>query len=241
MIGQLPLDLPHRPSDAEEDFLAAPSNEQALALLRLWPDWPHKLLLLVGPEGAGKSHLGAIWARRAGARVVTASCLEIEALPELASAPALLVEDADRPPLREKELFHLINLAMERGVFLLVTARKNPDAWGLATKDLLSRLRRAPAVAIEQPDEAFLRVILGKLFHDRQIKVEPSLIDYLALRLERSFEAAQHIVSALDREGLARGRAVTRALAAELLAASPGLAAADDEDAAETDANDDDH
>lgn len=241
MIGQLPLDLPHRPSDAEDDFLAAPSNEQALALLRLWPDWPHKLLLVVGPEGAGKSHLGAIWARRAGARVVTASDLAIEALPELASAPALLIEDADRPPLREKELFHLINLAMERGVFLLVTARKSPDAWGLATKDLLSRLRRAPAVAIEQPDEAFLRVILGKLFHDRQIKVESSLIDYLALRLERSFEAAQRIVSALDREGLARGRAVTRALAAELLATSPGAAAEDDEDAVEADANDEDH
>jgi chromosomal replication initiation ATPase DnaA len=241
MIGQLPLDLPHRPSDAEEDFLAAPSNEQALALLRLWPDWPHKLLLLIGPEGAGKSHLGAIWARRAGARVIAASDLAIEALPELASGPALLIEDADRPPLREKELFHLINLAVERGVFLLVTARKNPDAWGLATKDLLSRLRRAPAVAIEQPDEPFLRVILGKLFHDRQIKVEASLIDYLALRLDRSFEAAQQIVAALDREGLARGRAVTRALAGELLAAFPGLAAADDEDSVEADANDEDH
>lgn len=241
MIGQLPLDLPHWPSDAEEDFLAAPSNEQALALLRLWPDWPHKLLLVVGPEGAGKSHLGAIWARRAGARVIAASDLAIEALPELASAPALLIEDADRAPLREKELFHLINLAMERGVFLLVTARKNPDSWGLATKDLLSRLRRAPAVAIEQPDEPFLRVILGKLFHDRQIKVEASLIDYLALRLERSFEAAQLIVAALDREGLARGRAVTRALAAELLAASPGLAASDDEEAVEAKENDEDH
>lgn len=232
MTGQLPLDLPHRPSFAEEDFLAAPSNEQALALLRLWPDWPHKLLLLTGPQGAGKSHLGAIWARRSGARLVFAGDLSIENLPELAAAPALLVEDADRPPPREKELFHLINLAMERGVFLLMTARQNPDAWGLATKDLLSRLRRAPAVAIAQPDDEFLRAILVKLFHDRQIKVDASLIDYLVPRLERSFEAAQIVVSALDREGLARGRAVTRALAAELLKATPELAArtADDDD-----------
>ena len=172
MIGQLPLDLPHRPSFADEDFLASASNERARALLRLWPDWPHRLLLLTGPKGAGKSHLGAIWARRAGGRVVSARDLSIETLPELACAPALLIEDADSPPLREKELFHLINLAMERGTFLLVTARKSPDAWGLATKDLLSRLRRAPAVAIEQPDDDFLRAILAKLFHDRQIAVE---------------------------------------------------------------------
>lgn len=223
MTGQLPLDLPYRPSFAEEDFLAAPSNAQALALLRLWPDWPHKLLLLIGPEGAGKSHLGAVWARRSGARMICAVDLDIENLPDLAASPALLVEDADRPPLREKELFHLVNLAVERGVFLLLTARKSPDAWGLKTKDLLSRLRRAPAVAIAQPDDEFLRAILVKLFHDRQIKVDANLIDYLVPRIERSFGAAQTIVSALDREALARGRAVTRPLAAELLGAEPGV------------------
>lgn len=220
MIGQLPLDLPHRPNYAEEDFLAAPSNREALALLGLWPDWPHRLLVLTGPPGAGKSHLGAVWARRAGAAVVAAPTLEIAALPDLVKAPALLIEDADRPPPRETELFHLINLAMERGTFLLITARKAPDAWGLRTMDLLSRLRRAPSVAIGQPDEVFLRAILVKLFQDRQIRVEANLIDYLALRLDRSFAAAQTIVAALDAEGLARGRPVTRALAGELLASS---------------------
>ncbi|MCI4677969.1 hypothetical protein K9U39_09535 [Rhodoblastus acidophilus] len=227
MIRQLPLDLPHRPNYADEDFLAAPSNAKALALLRLWPDWPHRLLLLTGPQGSGKSHLGAIWARRAGATILPAQKLDLAALPGLAGAPALLVEDADEPPLRETELFHLINLAMEHGTFLLLTARKAPDAWELRTKDLLSRLRRAPMVALEQPDEDFLRAILVKLFHDRQIKVEANLIDFLVPRLERSFAAAQAIVAALDAEGLARGRPVTRALAAELLAAAP---VADDED-----------
>ncbi len=219
MIGQLPLDLPHRPNYAEEDFLAAPSNREAMALLGLWPGWPHRLLVLTGPPGAGKSHLGAIWARRAGAAIISAQRLELAALPDLVKAPALLVEDADQPPLRETELFHLINLAIERGTFLLITARKAPDVWGLRTRDLLSRLRRAPSVAIQEPDEVFLRAILVKLFQDRQIKVEANLIDYLALRLDRSFAAARRIVAALDAEGLARGRPVTRALAGELLAA----------------------
>ena len=219
MIGQLPLDLPHRLNYAEEDFLAAPSNREAMALLGLWPGWPHRLLVLTGPPGAGKSHLGAIWARRAGAAIISAQRLELAALPDLVKAPALLVEDADQPPLRETELFHLINLAIERGTFLLITARKAPDVWGLRTRDLLSRLRRAPSVAIQEPDEVFLRAILVKLFQDRQIKVEANLIDYLALRLDRSFAAARRIVAALDAEGLARGRPVTRALAGELLAA----------------------
>lgn len=80
-------------------------------------------------------------------------------------------------------------------------------------------------MAIDAPDEAFLRSILVKLFHDRQIRVDETVIDFLALRLERSFEAAQAIVAALDREGLARGRPITRPLAATLLNSLPGHAA----------------
>jgi chromosomal replication initiation ATPase DnaA len=226
MSRQLPLDLPHRPSFAEEDFLEAPSNRQALAMLRLWPDWPQKTLLLLGPRGSGKSHLGAIWARRAGARTVAARDLRLDLLPQLAAAPALLIEDGESAP-REAEFFHLLNLAAESGAFLLVTAQKHPDFWGLATRDLLSRLRRAPCVALDGPDEALLRILLVKLFDDRQIRVDETLIDYLVLRLERSFAAAQAMVAALDREGLAQGRAITRPLAATLLAEATGAAAED--------------
>jgi chromosomal replication initiation ATPase DnaA len=217
MTGQLPLDLPHHTSFTAEDFLEAPVNEKALAMVRLWPDWPQKALLLLGPRGSGKSHLGAIWARRAGARIFSARDLRLEILPELAASPTLLLEDADLAAPREAEMFHLLNLAADKGVCLLMTAEKNPDRWGLATPDLLSRLRRAPTVAIAAPDEAFLRAILVKLFYDRQIRVDETVVDFLALRLERSFEAAQKIVAALDREGLARGRPVTRPLAAAVL------------------------
>ena len=217
MTGQLPLDLPHSPSFMEEDFLEAPSNKNALAMVRLWPDWPQKALLLLGPRGSGKSHLGAIWARRAGARVFSARDLRLELLPELIAGPALLLEDADAVEPPEADMFHLLNMAADKGVSVLITAQKNPDHWGLATPDLLSRLRRAPTVAIAAPDEAFLRAILVKLFYDRQIRVDETVVDFLALRLERSFEAAQKIVAALDREGLARGRPVTRPLAAAVL------------------------
>lgn len=228
MTGQLPLDLPHRTGLGEEDFLEAPSNEQALAMIRLWPGWPQRTLLLTGPQGAGKSHLGAIWSRRAGARTFFARDLRLDLLPGLAHETALLLEDIDEDPARETEMFHLLNLVAESGAFLMMTARKKPDQLRLATPDLLSRLRRAPNVAIEAPDEAFLRAMLVKLFCDRQIRVDEAVIDFLSLRLERSFEAAQKAVAALDREGLARGRAITRPLAAELLKLSADFSAQKD-------------
>jgi chromosomal replication initiation ATPase DnaA len=49
------------------------------------------------------------------------------------------------------------------------------------------------------------------------LAVEPALVAYIARRLERSLGAARALVDALDREALARGKKVTRAMAAEVL------------------------
>ncbi|HYA72146.1 MAG TPA: DnaA/Hda family protein [Roseiarcus sp.] len=218
---QLTLDWPHDPSYAREDFLEAPGNAEALRAILSWPDWPGRMLMLVGPSGSGKSHLGAIWARKAAARVVAAEALSHAPLVELAAANALLIEDADRVGAEEAALFHLLNLARESGAPLLLTARAQPDAWGLSTADLLSRLRLAPIVSIGAPDLDLTQAVLFKLFSDRQLMVDPSVVSYVALRIERSLDAARAIVAALDREALARGKAVTRAMAAELLRDEP--------------------
>ena len=210
---QLPLDLPHTPSFEREDFLESPANAEALRAIAAWPNWAGGMLLLIGPAGSGKSHLGAIWARASGAAVAAAAALPPAAL----SAPALLIENADRIGANEASLFHLINGAREAGASLLLTARAAPGAWGLSTPDLTSRLRLAPIARLREPDEDLARAVLFKLFADRQLAVDPNVIAYIALRIERSLGAARAIVEALDREGLARGRAVTRAMAGEVL------------------------
>ena len=219
---QLPLDLPHEPSYARADFLSAPANAEALRAIEAWPDWAGRMLLLVGPAGSGKSHLGAIWARAAAAVTVEAESLADADLAALARAKAILIENADRIGAGEADLFHLINLARESGAFLLLTARSAADAWGLDKPDLLSRLRVAPVVVLREPDANFARAVLFKLFSDRQLAVDPAVIAYVGLRIDRSLAAARAIVEALDREALARGRAVTRAMAAAIFKAVEG-------------------
>jgi chromosomal replication initiation ATPase DnaA len=219
---QLIFDLPHEPRYSREDFLVAPANREALRAIDGWPDWPGRMLVLVGPPGAGKSHLGAIWATQAAATRVDSETLADADLPLLGAAKALLIDDADRIGAAEASLFHLVNLARESGAFLLLTATGAPTAWGLEKADLLSRLRLAPQVTLGEPDEGLARAVLVKLFHDRQLIVEPMVIDYIALRIERSLAAARAIVAALDREALARGGAVTRSMAAILLKDAEG-------------------
>ena len=73
--GQLVLDLPARPALGRADFFVSPANALALAQVDAWPDWPARRLAVVGPAGAGKTHLVHVWAARSGAQVLAAADL----------------------------------------------------------------------------------------------------------------------------------------------------------------------
>lgn len=213
---QLALALDHAANLTRDDFLPGPSNENALALLDRWPDWPARTLALVGPEGSGKSHLASIWATQSGARFMSARALTIEALPEALATGALVLEDCAADTVDERALFHLLNLVREDDGWLLLTTRMAPTSWNIGLPDLASRLRAMPVASLAMPDDALLRAVMVKLFADRQLAVDEALIAYLLPRIGRSFAAARDAVETLDREALQQGRPVNRTLAAEL-------------------------
>ena len=213
---QLALALDHSVSFAREDFLSGPSNIAALTLIERWPDWPDRIVALIGPEGSGKSHLAAIWAEVAGARVLSANLLSIADVPASLATGALVVEDLEAADLDEQALFHLMNLAREESANVLLTGRLPVAGFPITIRDLASRLRAVPAIMLTAPDDALLRSLLVKLAADRQLTLDEALVNYLVRRIERSFAAAHAAVQRLDRESMRRHRPVTRALATEL-------------------------
>ncbi|WP_131117109.1 DnaA ATPase domain-containing protein [Lichenihabitans psoromatis] len=215
-MQQLTFDLSLPPRYGRDDYLVSTSNAAALAMIDRWPDWPDSVMILVGPKGAGKSHLAALWAADAKAMVATADLLSGPDLPTLPTRP-VLIDDADQLGSSEAQLFHLMNLVREQHSALLLTALQPPDRWGLATPDLLSRLRLAPMVRIEPPDDDLMRAVLIKLFADRQLTVDEQVVAYLLLQLDRSIDAARRVVEVLDQSALSLNRKVTRAMAAKLL------------------------
>jgi chromosomal replication initiation ATPase DnaA len=214
---QYRLGFGHRPALAEQDFLEAPCNARALAWIRRWPDWPGPALAVYGPAGCGKTHLAAIWRRRAGAVSVGPRVLRETSPPDLlAAAGACVIDDAEAVG-DEETLLHLFNLFAEAKGWLLMTSRCAPARWGVALADLRSRLGAIPAVAVGAPDDALMAAVLVKLFADRQLRVGREVVAFAAARMERSFEAARRLVAAADDAALAARREITVPLLREVL------------------------
>lgn len=215
---QLPLELGHATGYSRDDLVVSEANRAAAELIDRWPDWPVPVVLLAGPPGSGKSHLASIWRDRAGAIVMEPSSVGIDRLP--AEGPfAVLVENADTPGLDENGLFHLINAARASGGSVMLTARRFAAAWGIRLPDLVSRLKAATTVEIHEPDDVLLAGVITKLFADRQIEVDSSVVQFLVRRIERSLATAIRVVDRLDRMALELKAPITRNLAAQAISA----------------------
>lgn len=214
---QLALTLPHHAAMTRADFLVGDANEAAIHWIDRFPDWPNRVVLLIGPAGSGKTHLGQIWKGVAGASEVAAARLRNADVDRLAGSGAVLIEDLHAPGVDPAALFHLLNRIREREAFALITSREplNDLAFGLA--DLESRLRAALPVELLAPDDSLLTRVMMKLFADRQLNVDPAVLDFIRRRMERSLGAANRIVAELDHQALAAGKPVSRQLAATVL------------------------
>ena len=206
---QLAFAFEHRPSLTGDDFLVAPSNRDAVAWLDAWPDWPAPFLVIHGPAGSGKSHLGQVFRARAGALEVAPADLDGPGFPDLvASAREVWIDDVDRR-LPAEALLHLHNAIASRGGHLLLSAARPPSVWDIPLADLRSRILGAPAVALGRPDDELIKAVLAKLFSDRQVRIDVDVVEYLARRMERSLSEAERLVSVIDRAALAQRRDVT--------------------------------
>lgn len=214
MTAQLPLPFRHRPDHATADFLRAGSNEAAMAWLDRTAEWPDHRLALWGEGGCGKTHLLHIWARGAGATVLSGPALA--SFTDLPEAGPIGIDDADGLA-DETALFHILNACREAGRPLLLTARLPPARWTVRLPDLMSRLRSIVAVGIGAPEDSLLRALLARLLAERQMTVAQPVQEWLLLRLPRTAAALREAVALLDEAALAARAPITRALAGRTL------------------------
>ena len=117
----------------------------------------------------------------------------------------------------EQDLFHIINIMKENDKKLLMTSRKPISEIDLNLEDLKSRLNSILEAKIKEPDDELMRLILVKIFNDKQLKINPNVIDFLVSRLERSYESINFFIEKIDKFSLEKGKKITISLINDLL------------------------
>lgn len=199
MTEQLSLDLPYRVAYGREAFWVARCNEQAVAWIDKYPDWPVPAVFIYGPAGSGKTHLVHLFTEN----VIDGRMLTSDYRPPFQKKIA--VENVDKLA-SEEALLHLFNFIKELGGNLLLTARTMPR---FSLPDLQSRMALVPKIEIEMPDEQVIQMVAKKAFEDRHVLVEENVLSYLATHLTRSFPLVQKVVERADKESLSAGRKIT--------------------------------
>ncbi len=200
-----------------DTLVVADANRAAANLLTEWRTWPAGALALIGPAGAGKTHLALAWALESGARQISPLASPDEAVAAFREAGGrLFIDDADGPR-DEAMLWRVLDMARaEAGAVLLVGARP-PARWEVAVPDLRSRLAALAVAELGEPDEALMEVVLRRICREQFIQLSDDAAKYLARRLPRSFAAVRHLAAAIDADLTKGAKPVARGAAIRAL------------------------
>ena len=222
------LELCVPPHYGFETFIPCSSTLTALEFARRCADPadPEKLLYLYGPGGSGKTHLlHAIGRQVAGPDCQVFSCADMQPentgklLEEMSDLPALLLDDLDRLPdsatLRTM-LWEAFNRQHTARRPLALAGRSAPRELHNLDEHLTSRLLWGLVASLELSDDRARQMLIGKLAHDRQIRMPEEVAAWLLTMLPRDAEALVAASDELYRAALATGRKITLKLAREL-------------------------
>lgn len=212
---QIPLNLSPSPDFSLASFEVGDCNCAAYAAVTAWPNWPAPILMISGPKGSGKTHLGQAWAKANDALVLSGE--ESVDLTTIGQKPVFL-DVANRAV--EAQIFGLLNFALSGQMpGLLLAARQAPQLWDIDLPDLRSRLINVPSAMLEEADDTILDAIIRKLFEDQGRMVKADVVAYLIKHEARSIPSLRRVVTELEHAARRAKRDVTRSFTASFLKA----------------------
>ena len=119
----------------------------------------------------------------------------------------LIIEDLTQK-IPENILYSLFNMASQDNKFFLITSEKPISTFNFKLPDLKSRVKSSSILKISLPGDDLIKAILSKSFSDKQIFVDKKYIDFIAKRIERSYDKILKFVNILDRFSLKSGKSL---------------------------------
>ena len=208
---------PKLPLYHERIFIQGPSNQLAYNWLEKWPqELSVFATYLSGESGSGKKHLSHIWAHKHNAAILKSSELNPENFVE-SDAYIVIHLEKQITPTCEENLFHAFNFYKANKAHVLFTGEQKPGNLKLTLKDLKSRLATCNFIHLDEPEENTLKQLYALSFKHKGIHIHSDVIDFLLLRLDRSFTTLHHTVNVLEQASCNDNRAISIPFAKNIL------------------------
>ena len=217
---QLYFEMPNKKALGIEDYIITDSNNFAFDLIVKMVKGEINFGLISGPPYSGKTHLSKILIKNARNYKILYFDRDYQnMLNRFEDSDFFILENINnvKHDKFEQKLFHIINLAKENNKKLLMTSRKPISEIDLNLEDLKSRLNSILEAKIKEPDDQLMELLLIKIFNDKQLKINPNIIDFLVSRLERSYESINLFIEKIDKFSLEKGKKITIPLINDLL------------------------
>ena len=207
-MEQLTFKFPFSKKYFEQDYFVSSNNFSAFKLIDSWPNWPGKWLNIFGESGSGKTHLSKILESKIRKiKIVNANKVNNEIINQLNDIECLIV-DSFNNNIKESLLYSIFNQSKQLDNYILINSKYSIKNINFNSEDLRSRINSFIFIGIELPTDELLQVIITKNLSDKQININPKLIDFIINNIERSYDKLFKFLKDIDDLSLSTGKSI---------------------------------
>ena len=206
-MSQLVFKFPFKTTYYEKDFFVSASNFEAYKLIESWPKWSSKQINIFGPSGCGKTHLINILSKKLKLLSINAKKLDEKINKHVEKFDCIAVENYDEN-INEKFLYSFINQIKQYDKVIIINSSKSLKNFNIDLIDLKSRFNSFLEIKIDLPTDDLIRVIILKIFSDRQIDLGNRNLEFIINNIERSYDKILKFTKDIDDISLSTGKSI---------------------------------
>ena len=206
-MSQLIFKFPFKTNYIKQDFFVSSSNFEAYKLIESWPNWPDKSINVHGPSGCGKTHLSKILANQMETIFINSKNFNEETVVKNNLFKCLIIDNFDND-INEKLLYSMLNHLKQIDKYVLINSLKPINHYEIKLKDLKSRLEGFIKIGISLPTDELLKVVILKIFSEKQIKISEKNVEYIIKNIERTYDKILKFTKEIDNLSLSTGKVI---------------------------------